>query len=105
MTNKPLVNTNEYIHASVRARLALDGPGYNERGIYRPRALKDWKLRYEDVPGLPSPWFWELQGSDGVLLPEAGLRPVELMLLRLSPRVEDYVMNPPPPSRRRTRRP
>ena len=108
-TNRPLRNTNEYIHASVRARYVQGGPGLDDKGMYMPKALRDYRVRYEEVEGLPSPWFWELQGSsEGTILPEAPIRDAEMALLDLSPRMKDYVTLPPPraepPSRRRTKR-
>jgi len=102
VTNKPLRNTNEYIHASVRSRFVLNGPGYADKGAYDPKALRDYRIRYEDV-GLATPWFWEDQGPERIILPEAPLRDTELMLLRGSADVEEYVLNPPSP--RRSRRP
>jgi hypothetical protein len=102
MTDVPLTNTNEYIHASVRARYVREGPGYADKGIYMPKALRDYRVRYQDV-GLATPWYWQLQGPDGIILPEGPLRETELKLLRGSPATEDYVLSPPEP--RRSRRP
>jgi len=101
VTNKPLRNTNEYIHASVRSRFVLNGPGYGDKGSYNPKALRDYRIRYEDV-GLATPWFWEDQTPEAIILPEAPLRDTELLLLRGSADVEEYVLNPPSP--RKTRR-
>ena len=101
-TNKPLRHTNEYIHASVRSRCVLQGPGYGDRGLYDPPALKGWKLRADEtIEGLPTPWFWEQQGPDQIILPEAPLRKVERMLLRTSPEIDEYVTEPPRPRRPR----
>jgi hypothetical protein len=102
MTDVPLTNTNEYIHASVRARFVRGGPGYADKGIYMPKALRDYRVRYQDI-GMATPWYWQLQGPDGIILPEGPLRETELKLLRGSPSTEDYVLNPPEP--RRSRRP
>lgn len=109
-TNRPLKNTNEYLHASVRSRTVKEGPGYDDKGIYESRALRDWKLRSEkEVEGLPTPWFWELRsrgesGSRTLILPEAPLRTVEKKLLRNSPEIEDFVLSRPQPPRSRRRR-
>lgn len=104
MTRKPLRDTNEYVHASVRSRYALRGPGYAGRGDYDPPALRDYALRSEHASRLPTPFFWEDRGPEGIILPEAPLRKVEKMLLGKSPEIYDYVMDAAP-SRRRSRRP
>lgn len=93
-TDEPLLNTNEYIHASARSRYVLKGPGYDEKGFYLSKALDEYRVRYEDV-GLATPWFWQLHGDDPLILPEAPLRPIERMLLRGSPEVNEYVTTPP----------
>lgn len=103
-TNKPLRNTNEYMHSSVRSRYVLEGPGYADKGIYDPQALRRWRLRSEpNAQGLPTPWFWESEGRDLIVLPEAPLRAVEKKLLGYSPDIEDYVLEAPPPPRRSKR--
>lgn len=102
-TREPLINTNEYIHASARSRLVLRGPGYGDKGVYNPKALQYYRIRYEKVDGLMSPWFWEETTAQPLILPEAPLRDAELMLLRGSPEVEDYVLSTP--KARRSRRP
>ena len=105
-TRRPLRNTNEYIHASVRSRYALEGPGYAGRRMYDPPALRNYRLRSEEASGLPTPFFWEDRGPQATVLPEAPLRNVERMLLSQSPDIYDYVMERPPPrERRRSRRP
>lgn len=43
-TNIPLVNTFECVHASVRARLELQGSGYDGKGAYDSKALKHWTI-------------------------------------------------------------
>lgn len=103
-TGKRLKNTNEYIHASVRCRLGLQGPGVADRGVYDPPALRDWTFDTEIVPGT---------GGDGLMvvwtdrgdnrkggqdkIPEAKLSETEVVLLRQSPRVEEYVRDLRPP--------
>ncbi|KAI9674878.1 MAG: hypothetical protein M1829_003618 [Trizodia sp. TS-e1964] len=42
-TDRPLKYTNEFIHASVRARWGLGGPGIEDRGTYRCEALHGWQ--------------------------------------------------------------
>ena len=82
----------------------LRGPGYADRGTYNPRSLRDWRVRYEEgLEGLPVPWFWEEQGPEHVILPEARLRAPERLLLRMTRYVEEYVTNPPTPPRRSKR--
>ena len=102
VTNKPLRDTNEYIHSSVRSRFQMGGPGYNGRGIYTPPALKGWHLDSEaNLDGLPTPWFWKRDGPGSVILPEAPLRHVERMLLKQSPDVDEYINEEPAPKRHR----
>jgi hypothetical protein len=43
-TKTPLRQTNEYVHSSIRVRLALKGRGIGDHGVYDPKALKGWKL-------------------------------------------------------------
>ena len=101
-TNKPLRDTNEYIHSSVRSRFALEGPGQGGRGIYTPPALKGWRLDSNpNIEGLPTSWFWRREGPETVILPEAPLRKIENLLLGQSPDIDEYIHEPPPPKRRR----
>lgn len=39
-----LQNTNETMHASVRARIHMGGKGYEDKCAYAPQSLKDWVL-------------------------------------------------------------
>lgn len=39
-----LTHTHESVHRSVRIRLTLEGLGYDDVGLYKCSALKDWKL-------------------------------------------------------------
>ncbi|KIW38353.1 uncharacterized protein PV06_09325 [Exophiala oligosperma] len=116
-TGKRLKNTNEYIHASVRARLGLQGPGVQDRGIYDPPALRDWTFDTEHVPGNGPDGLmvvWTDRGGRGNKkggqdkIPEARLSETEMVLLRQSPRVFDYVTDLRPPNvkheKRRSRR-
>ncbi|KAJ9603415.1 hypothetical protein H2200_012193 [Cladophialophora chaetospira] len=122
-TTKRLRGTNEYIHSSVRARLGLQGPGPLDRGTYNPPALRDWTFDVEEVgPGHGG-------NSDGLLvvwrnhggssprrgsrsekggqekIPEEKLSETELVLLRQSPRVYDFITQlKTNPGKRRSRR-
>ncbi|KAF2843357.1 hypothetical protein M501DRAFT_925408 [Patellaria atrata CBS 101060] len=107
-TERPLRNTCEYIHPSVRTRLRLGGPGMEDEGVYGPEALKDWRLVVEypnDDPDHGDPdiyWrarFPEKRVSTRVL-PETPLWDVERRLLSRDPEMMDYVMFPPPTKKR-----
>lgn len=102
-TRKLLRDTNEYIHASVRSRYVMEGPGYSEKGVYDPVALRPFRLKSERDIQLPTPWFWEVDGPEAMILPEAPLRRVEKMLLKCSPDVLEYLEEPPPRGDRRSR--
>ena len=101
-TTKRLKNTNEYIHASVRSRVGLSGPGVSDRGRYDCRALGDWVFE-PDSPGdgrkEPIIVWKKLSDRNGgqMIIPEAALLTTEHRLLEMSPKVEDYLyeMNEP----------
>ena len=88
---RPLVDTHEYIHASVRWRVERNGKGTDDVGLYEPTALKGW-TRFKksgDVPG-EGRWVWESpdsagenRGEEGVL-PEDQLEGIEVFLYELS---------------------
>ncbi|RMZ86252.1 hypothetical protein DV737_g68, partial [Chaetothyriales sp. CBS 132003] len=110
-TGKRLRNTNEYIHASARARIGLQGPGLADRGTYDPPALRDWSFNV--VKGQPgnaggNMVMWtnhaaaETGGQES--MPEAMLMTTELALLGMSPRVADYIHSMREPTRERRRR-
>ena len=120
-TTKRLRGTNEYIHASVRCRLGLQGPGTNDRGLYNPTALKDWTFETEAANhgGLMVVWTNhgnpsrrsgrnnrnEKGGQDKI--PEEKLSETELVLLRQSPRALEFItqLRPNPQGgKRRSRR-
>lgn len=122
-TGKRLKNTNEYIHASVRARVGLRGPGPQDRGDYNPPALADWTFEPEPAPvgaaaqgqgGNLSDGMmvvWNFRGDkdrhDGQMrIPEAVLLETELALLRQFQAVDDYIrfMRPPSSGKRRSKR-
>lgn len=112
-TTKRLKNTNEYIHASVRARVGLRGPGIEDRGEYNPRALEDWN--FEPEPSSPhngpgpgagagggggnlsdgTMIVWTYRGTkdhDGqTRIPEAVLLQTELALLQQFHAVDEYI--------------
>jgi uncharacterized protein (DUF2235 family) len=116
VTTKKLRNTNEYFHASVRARLGMKGPGYADRGTYDPAALRDWTFAPEPAParhgqggnadGMTVVWTnhraEETGGQDKI--PEAIMLESELTLLRNSPRVEEYIRTLKAPVKDRRRR-
>lgn len=91
-TRRLLEDTNEYIHASVRTRFVLRGPGYADRGDYDPKALRVWRLMSKQTSNAQeTQFFWENEDNGYGLLPEAPLRAVEKMLLHASPQSEDYI--------------
>lgn len=112
--NKRLKNTNEYIHASVRSRLGLQGPGVQDRGVYEPPALRDWTFDTQFVGqghgGNPEGMLvvWTNRGARSKggqdQIPEAQLSETEKVLLRQSPRVYDFVRGVPPPASPRDKR-
>ncbi|KAL8726592.1 MAG: hypothetical protein Q9166_006627 [cf. Caloplaca sp. 2 TL-2023] len=97
-TSKPLRQTNEYIHPSVRTRLELDGPGKDDRGAYDGKALDPYKLKYEDNPNnstRPLALWVSRNRRKGVPrkeLPESPLWDKERQLLKESPKMFDYVL-------------
>lgn len=118
-TGKRLKNTNEYIHASVRARIGLRGPGPEDRDEYNPPALADWTFEPEPPPagGAASGQsgnladgmmiVWNYRGDrdrdhDGqTRIPEAVLLETELAMLRQFQVVDDYIRYMRPPRRER----
>ena len=100
-THKSLRNTNEYIHPSVRSRFELDGPGVEDRGLYDCHALQDYKLRL--TGGRPEEnrpmAVWESRtkkkGAPKKVLQESPLWNTEIRLLQNSPKVYDFIYQPP----------
>lgn len=110
-----LERTNEVVHPSVRIRIEMGGAGIADKGIYKPRALKGWR-----VVGYPGKYRWvggegkeklvgnqEAQGervdgdrggeeegqsrADGkMMLPEERLGELEMELLRRTPEALKY---------------
>ena len=100
-TGKPLRDTHEYVHPSVRSRIVLRGPGVEDEGEYDCEALDPYKLRYLDETADRGPSaIWELRsrrkGSGSKKeLPESPLWTFEKELLRESPRMYDYIYGKP----------
>lgn len=72
-TGRPLRQTNEYIHPSVRSRTALKGPGVEDEGSYKSEALEDYKVRFIDETANQRPiavWRPRRKGSKTRELPE-----------------------------------
>ncbi|QIW95166.1 hypothetical protein AMS68_000684 [Peltaster fructicola] len=108
-TRDPLMDTHEYVHASVRARLKLGGPGISDRGVYDCKALQDWKLNIEQPPdgrGRPN-IYWKLRTRQKDVstrvMPEAPLWGMEKELLDYDRETRDYVMRPAAIRQRRSR--
>ena len=91
--------TNEYIHASVRARIGLRGPGIEDEGTYQCMALRGWQnvvRRYEEDGQMRREVLWEKRsdehGAPGLVLPEDTLGDLERELLNVSPEVREKVL-------------
>ena len=99
-TDKRLKKTCEYIHASVRCRIGLQGPGPKDVGLYEPRALQGWKYASEQSPNGGQMTVWTRpDDQDGQSrIPEAPLADTEISLLEQTPRCADFVRAPPPPN-------
>lgn len=124
-TDRPLHDTCEYVHPSVRSRIRLRGPGMEDHGFYEPPAMDDWKLVIEypgstalpphssdpaaplppppdvDGGGKPKPnIYWRARFADENvstrILPEAPMWGIERKLLGLDRETEEYVLDPPP---------
>jgi hypothetical protein len=116
-TDRPLRQTNEYIHPSVRTRFRLQGPGQMDRGDYEARALADsYKVIVDYGPNRERAsdpdvyWRIKWKDSDAVkTLPEAPLWRLERELARKDLDTYDYLKRPPPTktrdSKRRSQRP
>ena len=98
-TSKPLRETNEYIHASVRSRYLLGGPGIENRGRYEATALRGHKLKTlsgDPSSELPIPiWIPRSRHSKASRLPESPLWEVEKELLRTDPEMYEYLLEEP----------
>lgn len=106
-TNEPLVNTREFIHPCVRARVKLKGPDFENKGVYDCKALRNWKLVIENEEGRKRPhvyWRSRARPPEGFVgeLPEAPLKPLEIELLEYDRETCDYILNPSGMRRRGT---
>lgn len=109
VTHDPLMDTHEYVHPSVRARIRLGGPGLNDKGRYDCKALDDWKLNIEypsDGSKRPN-IYWKLRSKDRNVstrvMPEAPLWGIEKELLDYDPETMEYVMKPSAVRQKRSR--
>lgn len=108
-TDEPLIDTREYIHPCVRARITLKGPGLNDKGDYECKSMTEWKLVVENEEGAKRPSiYWRSRdrpekGFPGEL-PEAPLKPLEIELLEYDKDTFDYVTKPSGVRRRSTRK-
>lgn len=66
-TGRMLTGTHEHMHASVRIRMALDGPGYNDRGNYASDALKGWEYIWQSFSDPDTPYQITQPGEVGKL--------------------------------------
>ena len=93
-SSTPLVNTNEYLHPSVRVRYGK-GLGINDKGVYKPAAMADWRV-IPDERGDESEatakssghfkWHYQgvkTQGMSRTMLEESYLGEMERVLLKL----------------------
>ncbi|PSN72072.1 hypothetical protein BS50DRAFT_597501 [Corynespora cassiicola Philippines] len=102
-TDRPLRQTNEYIHPSVRTRIRLQGPGIGDKGLYDSRGLTDHYKLVVDYGSATSKSgdpdvFWKLRfkDSDAVrVLRESPLWSLERELARKDPDTYDYIKRPP----------
>ncbi|KAJ4377882.1 hypothetical protein N0V83_000712 [Neocucurbitaria cava] len=111
-TDRPLRQTNEYIHPCVRARYRLQGPGILDKGLYECRGLTDsYKLVVDYGPhsqkiGDPE-IYWKIRRSEGLAvreLPEAPLWRLERELARQDPETYDYIKRPPATGEKKKRK-
>ena len=99
-TSKPLKNTHEYIHPSVRTRIYLGGPGIEDRGDYDPKALEGWSVTIdrENINRKNSTVIWRSPRNQRFVndvLPESILRETEWRMLEKSPEMYDYLAQDP----------
>lgn len=90
-TGRPLRNTKEFIHASVRLRWGGKNLDLEDKGTYKPKALDGWTLRgagadVELIGDSGIAWEHESGGKAGRrILQEDELGAVEKRLLKISP--------------------
>jgi hypothetical protein len=111
VTDRPLRDTNEYIHPSVRTRIQARGPGVDDKGRYDPEAMDEWKLvvEYPHGPDAKPEIYWKARFEDRNvstrILPESPLWGAERKLLGLDEEMEQEVLWPSPtPTKERERR-
>ncbi|CAN9080658.1 unnamed protein product [Alternaria sp. RS040] len=111
-TDRPLRQTNEYIHPSVRTRYRLEGPGIQDRGLYEARALTDsYKLVVDyganNSRAGDAEVYWKIKWRDTMavkVLPEAPLWRLERELAKRDPATYDYIKKPPATTSTRSKR-
>ncbi|KAF2487990.1 hypothetical protein BDY17DRAFT_314772 [Neohortaea acidophila] len=108
-TGEPLINTREFIHPCVRARIQLKGPYFENKGVYDCKSLTDWKLIVENEDSQRRPYvYWRSRSRppEGFVgeLPEAPLKPLEIEILEYDRETCDYVLRPSGVRRRGTRK-
>lgn len=91
VTKRPLQNTNERVHPSVRLRVVQGGRGPNDKGKYDPAGLSrasGWKVEKDlkaGEEGTGYQWVLESVEDDEIVLQEERLIDVELALLATTP--------------------
>jgi hypothetical protein len=107
VTDRPLRDTHEYVHPSVRTRILRHGPGTDDKGDYGPEAMDDWKLvvEYPHGPDARPEVYWKARFPDKNvstrILPESPMSPIERKLLALDEDMEEEVLWPKPTKERR----
>ncbi|KAF2747974.1 hypothetical protein M011DRAFT_401163 [Sporormia fimetaria CBS 119925] len=105
---RPLRNTHEYIHPSVRTRLRFNGPGIADKSVYDcPALTEDYKLvvDYEqvktddDTPDVYWKLRWRDETGESRILPEAPLWRLERELCKRDPKMWEEVRRPAPTGR------
>ena len=91
-TDVPLVDTNEYIHPSVRTRKVKRGPGVEDMGTYDAHPLDAYKLRAPNAERRVAIWDPRSRRSGLHPLPESPLWGMERELLEEDPRMYDYLL-------------
>ncbi|KAF2497174.1 hypothetical protein BU16DRAFT_459324, partial [Lophium mytilinum] len=96
-TSDPLEATHEKMHISVRARLLMEGKGYEDVGSYAPHSLSTWDMRNVDqysghatangFDGKGAQWIYQGENPafQGKVIFEDRLEEFELELLRMDP--------------------
>lgn len=85
-TDKPLHDTQEFMHASVRIRSGCPKLSEEDEGPYQPAALEGWRVVQLGKGKGDARWIWKQGEGEGevvLLLPEDVLGPNEQRLLEL----------------------